>query len=194
MKRLEVLATHQELGVGFQIANYDLELRGTGNLIGKQQSGQIASVGFEMYVEMLEEKIKELSSIKIEKKFDPEIKIKVSALIPAWFIADEKERLDLYKRLFSAISSEEVLEIHKATEDLYGKMPSEFSALVKIAMLRLRLRLLGIGAIIELDKTLYELRFLDPLKEKRFLRLQHLNAEDVEDVRLEKLLNSFETF
>ncbi len=193
-KRLEVLATHQELGSGFQIANYDLELRGTGNLIGREQSGQIASIGFEMYVEMLEEKIKELSSVKVERKFDPEIKIKVTAFIPSSFVTDERERLAFYKQLFSATSREEIFEINKISEDRYGSLPIEYVTLVKIALLRLRLRLLGAASIIELERNLYEVRFVDSKKEKRFVRLHNLKSSDTEDFRLAKILKQLETF
>jgi transcription-repair coupling factor (superfamily II helicase) len=188
MKRLELLMSHQELGAGFQLANYDLELRGAGNLIGKQQSGQIAGVGLELYVDMLEEKIKELSSIKTEKKHDPEIRIKVTALIPSSYIAEDKERLDLYKKFFSASASEEIIELQHSTEDRYGTSSSEFNTLVQVALLRLRIRKIGAEAIIELDKSKYEIRLLGPAKKKIEIRLENLKANASDFVRMEKLL------
>lgn len=174
MKRLEVLSTYQELGAGFQIANHDLELRGAGNLIGRQQSGHISSVGFDLYVEMLEEKIRELSSIKVETSpRDPEIKIKVKALVPVEYINHEKERLNIYKKLFSASSVEEVQEQFNAIEDQFGPSPIEFKLLIKVALLRLQLRLLGAEAIIELEQYLFEIR-ISSLGETRASQLQNM--------------------
>lgn len=192
MKKLEYLFAHQELGSGFQLANYDLELRGAGSLIGKQQSGQIAGVGLELYVDMLEEKIKEFSSIKVDKKFDPEIKIKVTAIIPSFYIPEDKERLDIYKRLFSASAVEEIHEIYEAAADQYGSAPSEFKVLVKVALLRLKLRFLGADTLIELNKAHYDIRLHGPSKKRIEISLDDLQAWDVEEVRMDKLIAKLE--
>lgn len=180
LKRLEILATHQELGAGFQIANYDLELRGTGNLIGREQSGNITSVGMDMYVEMLEEKIRDLSSQKIEKKTDPEIRINVKAFIPHSYIPEERERLNVYKKLFSASDEEEIQETLKITEDQSGQTPEEFKILGKLALLRLKLRELNAFAIVEKSPGHYEIRLLAKTdKEKAKLRALVKDKQDV---------------
>ena len=192
MKRLEYLMTHQGLGSGFQLANNDLELRGSGNLIGKEQSGEIAGVGLELYVEMLEEKIKSLSSVKVEKKVEPEIKVKVTGIIPKDYISDDKERLDIYKQLFSANVREEIDEIVNAACEFYGKPPIEFKALCKIAVLRLVLRQLKAEAFVEITRNTYELRFFDKTKEKLVLNIPGILRDSSDDVRLIKILNVLE--
>ncbi len=192
MKRLELLMMHQELGAGFQLANYDLELRGAGNLIGRQQSGQIAGVGLELYMDMLEEKVKELSSVKTDKKYDPEIRIKVTAVIPTFYVGDDKQRLDIYKRFFSANTMEEIYDLKQETIDRYGAAPTEFEVLFYVAILRLHLRNLNAESIQELDKNLCEIRLREPRGKKIEVHLgsRALNLSD--KVRMEVLLSNIE--
>ena len=142
-KRLEVLSSHQELGAGFQIASYDLEIRGAGNLLGGQQSGHVSAIGLDLYTEMLESTILSMRGEIVKPKVDTEIKLQVAALIPSTFIADEGQRLGIYKSLFSAESAEELQALHRDVKDRYGAMPAEFERLFKVAELKRLLKSAG---------------------------------------------------
>jgi len=97
--RLEALQRFSELGAGFQVASLDLELRGAGDLLGPEQSGNVNAVGFELYTEMLEAAVHELQGQPVRQTVEPELKLGVSALIPERYLPDTGLRLGLYKRL-----------------------------------------------------------------------------------------------
>src|ERR1019366_5859776 len=125
--RIEALERHTELGSGFQIASLDLELRGAGDLLGGEQSGNVASVGFEMFCRMLDEAVHELSG-------------DVEALLPEDYVTDVGVRLSLYKRLASATDEGHVTEIAAEMEDRFGAPPDEARRLVKLMALKTELR------------------------------------------------------
>ncbi|MES2745798.1 MAG: transcription-repair coupling factor [Bdellovibrionota bacterium] len=157
-RRLEILATHQDLGVGFQIASYDLELRGTGNILGGQQSGHMDDIGYELYLDMLEKEMARLRGEEREADIDPEIKIPISASLSADYIREERQRLLLYKNLFSATSSAEIDRYRKESVDRFGDLPKEAYNLFQIAALKVLLRQLRVEQIQALRPTLFELR------------------------------------
>jgi transcription-repair coupling factor (superfamily II helicase) len=157
-KRLEVLAAHQELGAGFQIASHDLELRGAGHLLGDAQSGHASEVGLELYTELLDAAIHELRGETIREKVDTEIRIPVSALIPSQYVTSDVQRLHLYKRLFGTQTEQEILDLKKEIIDRFGPVPEECSLLFKVA--RLKQILSRIGALrLTAGRGGYELRF-----------------------------------
>ncbi len=158
-KRLDVLGAHQELGAGFQIASYDLELRGAGNLLGGEQSGHVSAIGLEMYTEMLENAILEMRGKEVREKVDTEIRIPISALIPAQFVPDESQRLQLYKSLFSANGTEELQALHREVIDRFGPMPTEFSRLFKVAELKRQLKVCGATVLAPAADGHLELKF-----------------------------------
>lgn len=158
-QRLEILAAHQELGVGFQIASYDMELRGTGNLLGGEQSGQMSDIGFEMYLDLLEKEMATIRGQDLEPDLDPEIKIPVSAALPASYIAQEKQRLSLYKNLFSATRLEDVERLAREARDRFGAPPEEAQTLFTVASLKVVLRTLRAAQIQQLKPGSFELRF-----------------------------------
>ena len=137
-KRLQALATHYELGSGFKIAHKDLEIRGAGNLMGSEQSGSIAAVGLDMFTSMVTTEIKKLQGKAQEindDELDPEIKLPISAVIPRNYVANESQRLKLYKRIFSA-SLDELHDIIAETEDVYGHPPQEIYLLLDTAQVK----------------------------------------------------------
>lgn len=157
-RRLEILATHQDLGVGFQIASYDLELRGTGNILGGQQSGHMDDIGYELYLDMLEKEMALQRGLEREPDFDPEIKIPISASLSSEYIREERQRLLLYKNLFSALESDEVERYRKECIDRFGDLPKEAYNLFQIASLKVLLRKLRVEQIQALKPMLFELR------------------------------------
>lgn len=143
-RRLDVLATHQELGAGFQIASHDLEIRGAGNLLGSEQSGHAAEVGLEMYTDLLSEAIAELRGQMPERpKVDTEIKLPVTAVLTETYIPGEGLRLQLYKSLFSAESVQEIESLKSEAQDRYGTMPEESQRLFIVAKMKFILSKLG---------------------------------------------------
>jgi transcription-repair coupling factor (superfamily II helicase) len=139
-KRLEVLASLDDLGGGFRLAVHDLEIRGAGNLLGKQQSGQVAAVGFELYTQMLEDAIRELRGERRRVEVEPEIQLGISAFIPEDYVADVSQRLSLYKRMARAASREELDELRGELEDRFGAVPARVVALIAVMDLRRHLK------------------------------------------------------
>ena len=143
-KRLQVLATHYELGSGFKVAHKDLEIRGAGNLMGREQSGSVAEVGLDMFTSLVDREIKRLHGQDGEDydDIDPEIKIPVSAVIPKNYIDNENQRLKLYKKIFSCLDRNELTDTVVETEDLYGKIPEAVFLLFSIAEIKMHLRMM----------------------------------------------------
>ena len=144
LRRLRVLQEHTQLGAGFAVAMADLELRGTGNLLGDRQHGHIAEVGFETWLELLEEAMDEARGHAERQRIDPEVELGLPAFIPESFIDDTRERLLLYKRLSSARSVEQIRRILDEAEDLCGQLPPELVNLGRLLEIKSRCRGLGI--------------------------------------------------
>ena len=174
-KRLEVLQRFSELGAGFRIASHDLEIRGAGNLLGKDQSGQIEAVGFELYSELLDEAVRELRGEPPREEIDPDVQLPLPAIIPDAYMPDVHQRLFFYKRLAQAASDEELEEIRAEIVDRCGEPPEELDALCELMALKVRLRALSIRALEagpgRLVFTLGETAALDP-----FLLAKHVQG------------------
>ena len=136
-KRLAALKEFSELGAGFKIAALDLELRGAGNLLGGEQHGHIAAVGFEMYCRMLESAVRELSGQPDTVPGPVTLHLRLDIRIPPDYIADENQRLRAYKRLAAVSSEEERQRVRQEMEDRYGALPEATANLVEYAGLKL---------------------------------------------------------
>jgi transcription-repair coupling factor (superfamily II helicase) len=141
--RLATLADHTELGAGFAIAMRDLEIRGAGNLLGDEQSGHVAALGFELYVEMLAEAVAELSGERRVAARPVRVDARVDAYVPAEYIASEALKIDLHRRLALTESEDELRELQAATEDRYGPLPEPVENLFRIQEAKLKLALAG---------------------------------------------------
>ncbi|MGC4091829.1 MAG: transcription-repair coupling factor [Polyangiaceae bacterium] len=147
--RLEALERHTELGSGFHVAALDMELRGAGDVLGAEQSGFVASVGFDLFVHMLEEATHELRGETVVHEVDPELSVDVAALLPEDYVADVGVRLSIYKRLASALDEAEVSEIANELNDRFGEPPLEARRFIELMRLKTelrRLRVLGCEA------------------------------------------------
>ncbi|HEX6130416.1 MAG TPA: TRCF domain-containing protein, partial [Actinomycetota bacterium] len=142
-ERLATIAAHQALGSGFQIAMRDLEIRGAGNLLGAEQSGHIASVGFDAYARILAETVRELRGQPIEREQELRIDLPVKAFVPPGWVAQESLRLELYRRISLAGDHEALAEIRAETVDRYGGLPDQVESLFAIASLRITAMRLG---------------------------------------------------
>lgn len=144
-KRLRALMDFSELGSGFKIALNDLQIRGGGTILGSAQSGHIASVGYELYLELLEETVRKMKGEAPEEEFpDPEIAVPIAAYVPNSFMPIPDQRLVAYKRLSGAKSQQEIDDIAKEWRDRFGPLPDEAKALLVLARLRLLLKALRI--------------------------------------------------
>lgn len=132
-KRLKILQTIEGLGGGFQLASFDMDIRGAGNLLGQEQSGHIKEVGYELYQQMLEEAIVELRdhNIQVEEKWAPQINIGSSVLISEKYVNDMQLRLNLYQRLSLLEELEEIEVIAAEMIDRFGPIPIETENLLK---------------------------------------------------------------
>ena len=141
--RLATLADHTELGSGFQIAMRDLEIRGAGDLLGPEQSGHVAALGFELYVEMLDEAVAELSGSRRVVARPVRVDARVDAYVPASYIAAEALKIDLHRRIALVENEDELRELVAATEDRYGPLPEPVANLLAIQEAKLKLARLG---------------------------------------------------
>ncbi|MDX6489141.1 MAG: hypothetical protein QOK13_1756, partial [Gaiellaceae bacterium] len=141
--RLATLADHTELGAGFQIAMRDLEIRGAGDLLGAEQSGHVAALGFELYVEMLGEAVAELSGERRIVARPVRVDARIDAYVPASYIGSEALKIDLHRRLALTDSEDELRELYASTEDRFGPIPEPVENLFAIQEAKLKLARLG---------------------------------------------------
>jgi transcription-repair coupling factor (superfamily II helicase) len=152
VKRLEALESLEELGAGFTLATHDLEIRGAGELLGDEQSGQIHEIGYNLYMELLERAVTALKSGKqpdLERPLDagPEVDLHVPALIPEDYVPDVHLRLVLYKRIASTASRAELDELKVEMVDRFGPLPAFAQNLFRSTYLKLRAGAHGIRKI-----------------------------------------------
>jgi len=163
-KRLEAVSAHDDLGVGFILATHDLEIRGAGDLLGEDQSGNIQDIGFNLYMDLLDRTIAAIKSGKEPSlsQLTPahtEVDLKISALIPDDYLHDIHQRLILYKRLANADTEEALIELKVEIIDRFGALPIETQHLIQCHQIRLKAKALGIrkvethlvGIVIEFD-------------------------------------------
>ena len=146
-KRLAALKEFSDLGAGFKIAALDLELRGAGNLLGGEQHGHINAVGFDMYVRMLEETVRELKGEEVPVEIHSALNLALDIRIPPEYIADENQRLRAYRRIAATRSAQERDPIAKELEDRYGPVPETVKNLLEYAALKSSAESLGIERI-----------------------------------------------
>jgi transcription-repair coupling factor (superfamily II helicase) len=141
-KRLRAVTEFTELGSGLKVAMRDLEIRGCGNILGPEQSGYVAEVGFDLYVKLLEEAVKDLKGEPVEMRITTRVETDMPAYIPETYVSDEKQRVIFYKKLVEARSLEEVADLENELVDRFGRVPPEGVTLLEFQ----RLRILGAAA------------------------------------------------
>ena len=151
-KRLEAIASLEDLGAGFALATHDLEIRGAGELLGEDQSGQIASVGYSLYMDMLEQAVDALKagkepSLSDANRLHTEIELRIPALLPEDYIADVNTRLSLYKQLASCKNSDDIEAFQIECIDRFGLLPDAAKNLIAVAELKLKARRVGIHKV-----------------------------------------------
>lgn len=153
-KRLKVLMEHSDLGAGFEIAMSDLQIRGGGTILGPTQSGHIASVGYEMYLELMDRAMRELKGEPTEPEIEPEIKVNWSAYIPEDYVSGIDQRLVSYKRLAKMTERSEVDAFYEELKDRFGPLPVPALVLMDKIKLKIMCKKLGIERLDLADKRL----------------------------------------
>ncbi|HML18837.1 MAG TPA: transcription-repair coupling factor [Bryobacteraceae bacterium] len=146
-KRLAALREFSDLGAGFKIAALDLELRGAGNLLGGEQHGHIAAVGFDTYLRLLEETVQELKGEEAPLEIHSALNLGLDLRIPPEYVADENQRLRAYKRIADARDAEQAEKIRAELADRYGPPPESVETLVEFALLKSQAERVGIEAV-----------------------------------------------
>ena len=151
-KRLEAIQMMEELGSGFYLAMHDLEIRGAGEILGEDQSGEMQEVGFSLYARMLDKAVRSLKAgkaVDMEGTVDvsTEVNLHVPALLPAGYCSDVHERLSLYKRLADADSREALDALHEELVDRFGELPEPARALLECHHVRIAARALGVARV-----------------------------------------------
>ncbi|HUP60102.1 MAG TPA: transcription-repair coupling factor [Thermoanaerobaculia bacterium] len=147
-KRLAAIQEFSDLGAGFRIAARDLEIRGAGNILGGEQSGQIAAVGFEMYTKLLEETVREMKGEKIEKEIETSMNLGVDIYIPKDYIADENLRMTFYKKIASASTLERLADIRNEMRDRFGALPPNVESLLHFVQVKWYAKELGVLSVV----------------------------------------------
>ena len=133
-KRLHAIEMYSEMGAGFAIAMRDLEIRGAGNLLGTEQSGHIASVGYELYCQLLETAVRELKKLPTKIKTDVDIDLPIEAYLPDNYVTESKQKVDLYRRLNQVNSFDQVKALRLELRDRFGKLPPAVLRLIKLSV------------------------------------------------------------
>ena len=147
-ERLATISKHQSLGSGFQIALRDLEIRGAGNLLGAEQHGHIAAVGFDTYCRILQESVAEMKGEPMPVQKELRIDLPIKAFVPPGWVAQEALRLDLYRRISTAGEHDELERVRTETIDRYGALPPEVETLFAVASLRVTAAAIGVEEIV----------------------------------------------
>jgi transcription-repair coupling factor (superfamily II helicase) len=172
-RRLAALKEFSDLGAGFKIAALDLELRGAGNLLGGEQSGQIEAVGFELYTTMLERTVREMKGEVQEEQAETQLNLGLNIRIPPEYIREENQRLRMYKRIAGVEGEPQLNDVAAEVQDRYGSPPAPVRNLIEYARLRLTAERIGVAAI-ERQRDQVNVRFtekaqIDPEKLAKFV-------------------------
>jgi transcription-repair coupling factor (superfamily II helicase) len=176
-ERLKTIGEHTELGSGFKIAMRDLEIRGAGNLLGETQSGHIAAVGYDLYVQMVSEAVAELKGEELREPAEIKLDLPLHANLPPDYVGKEELRLEAYRRLAAVTTHAEVDDIEQEWVDRYGPVPPAAGALLEVAHLRAECARTGVREV----AVARDVARLSPLslKASQTIRLQRLYSKAV---------------
>ncbi len=153
-KRLQAIETFSEMGAGFAISMRDLEIRGAGNLLGTQQSGHIATIGYELYCQLLEKAVRRLKHMPAKLSIHVEVDLPVAAFLPDEYVSDRRQKIDLYRRLTRLEKFEQVDELREEIVDRFGPLPEPAARLMRLCQLKLEAAVWQVTAIYLQDKYL----------------------------------------
>jgi transcription-repair coupling factor (superfamily II helicase) len=177
MKRLQVISDFTELGSGFKIAMKDMEIRGAGNLLGREQSGDIYSVGFDLYMRLLDEAVRRLSDSSYEAETETLLELEYSGFIPDAYIDSPQEKMEVYKKIASVHEKEELERVYAELTDRFGPLPDEAASLLALAEIRIICRGLSVASLREKGGVVrVEFAKVSRVKVDRLVRLMQESA------------------
>ncbi|MBQ8160419.1 MAG: transcription-repair coupling factor [Clostridia bacterium] len=153
-QRLHAIREFTEFGSGFRIAMRDLEIRGAGNILGPEQHGHLAAIGYEMYCKLIEEAMYEVQGKAVAPDLETRVDLKVDAYIPASYIADEHQRMEMYKKIAAFTSDAEREDLVDELIDRFGEMPPVLTSLLDVSQMRGMCNHLGISHVVQMDNGL----------------------------------------
>lgn len=197
-KRLKAIKEFTEFGSGFKIAMRDLEIRGAGSILGSKQHGHMAAIGYDLYVKMLEEAVSKIKGSSKEEVVDTEIDLSLDAYIPDYYIDDEITKLNIYKKIASIESKEDMLEIREEIEDRFSNIPKPLSNLIGVGYMKHLGKTLGIKTITYADQKTkiflephYKFKPKEDLKSKNYENLiKEITIEMEKMIEYKMKLNS----
>lgn len=160
-KRLKAIKEFTEFGSGFKIAMRDLEIRGAGNLLGAEQHGQMAAIGYDLYVKFLDDTIKQLKGEHREEAVETTIELKVDGYIPKKYIKNEEQKVEIYKRISSIMNKQDYSDVLEEIIDRFGEIPDEVTNLLKISYIKSLCSRAKIVAVSQNDQII-KLEFKSP--------------------------------
>jgi transcription-repair coupling factor (superfamily II helicase) len=180
MKRLQIISDFTDLGSGFKIAMKDLEVRGAGNLLGREQSGDIYSVGFDLYLKLLDEAVARLSDEGYNAEEEPYLEMEYSGFIPNDYIDQQAVKMEIYKKIASILSQDDLESLYRELEDRFGPVPEEVSSLLALAEIRILCKKLSIATLKE-RKGFVTVEFskVSRIKVDRLLRLMKESGQKI---------------
>lgn len=159
-KRLKAIKDFNELGSGYKIAMRDLELRGAGNLLGESQSGHIEAIGYDLYVKMLKEAIDKVKGIETKKRSEARLEINIDAYIPSYYIEDETEKINMYKKITYIDNEETYNAIIDELIDRFGDIPESVLNLIDISLIKAKMDTIGFTEMVQVENEI-EFRYND---------------------------------
>jgi len=177
-RRLLALESHSELGSGAVLAFHDLEIRGGGNIIGEAQSGHIKQIGYSLYLRMLEDAIRDLSGQSQEAQQSVDIKLSIDAYLNEELIAEDRLRLELYRRLSQCQTTGEVYEIEEEIADRFGKLDTISRQFIDVMVMKVLAKEQGITKIANAGEKVF-IEFADETKERQFLKAYSRDDDDL---------------
>lgn len=157
-KRLRAIKEFTELGSGFKVALRDLEIRGAGNILGSEQHGFIAAVGFDLYVKLLDQAVAELKNERRQERVIPRLELQVNAYLPSDYITSQAEKVDFYQRLYNALTPDQINTLKEELVDRYGPLPEAALSLQKVATIRVLAADLGLEHLEQQKKIVFKFK------------------------------------
>ena len=179
-KRLQAIEQYSEMGSGFTIAMRDLEIRGVGNLLGTEQSGHIASVGYELYCQLLEHAVRKLKRLPTKMNLDIDIDLPIEAYIPDEFVDDRRQKVDIYRRIQRIENFDDTRAMREELEDRYGKLPPPVCRILKLAAIKLEANLWQITQIF-IDEKYLGFRFGSNARMRQLATASQYNLRVIDD-------------
>ncbi|MCL2229793.1 MAG: transcription-repair coupling factor [Treponema sp.] len=180
MKRLQTISDFTELGSGFKIAMKDMEIRGAGNLLGREQSGDIYSVGFDLYVKLLDEAVRRLENSNYESETETLLELEYSGFVPDTYIDSPQEKMEVYKMIAAIREKEDLERVYSELLDRFGPLPDEAASLLSLAEIRIICRELSVSSLKE-RQGLVKIEFakVSRIKVEKLIRLMQESSGKV---------------